>query len=295
VNCPDGFYSFAGGKCVPCPAGFSSVAGDESCFACGPGQASIESGKCVDLCPDGMMYSRAFALCQICPQNSFSYSGDISCSRCAPGHFAPEQSAACFSEDRVGAIMRLEADYSTWKVDVFIRQMAIILDTEPEYIDIVNYRLGASGIVVVYFDILDPVYVSSSDSQIRGLSGNEKMLLVYQWWLTDDARMRDFYEFIIDFKLYSFELISEDDGDVHKDVVTLFASTDEIDPIVPKHPRQNNQHQRSDTYTRSEDTFYFTLSVGEVSSRASVLQPNVLAHFVTLFTTLALVMTYLCF
>jgi len=247
----------------------------------------------VDLCPDGMMYSRAFALCQICPQDSFSYSGDISCSRCPPGHFSPEQSAACYSEERVGAIMRLQADYSTWKPDVFIRQLAIILDSEPQYIELVNYRLGSSAVVVVYFDILDPTVVDNKDSEIRALSGNEKMLLLYQWWLTDDPRMADFYQFIVDFKLYSYELVADGD-DVRQEVVTLFASTESINPIVPKHPRQNNQNQRSNTYTRSQDTFYFTLSVGEVSSDASSLKPSIFSHLISLLISLSFVFVYLC-
>lgn len=190
--------------------------------------------------------------------------------------------------------MRLQADYSTWKPDVFIRQLAIILDTEPNYIELVNYRLGSSAIVVVYFDILDPAVVDNKDSEIRALSGNEKMLLLYQWWLTDDARLVDFYQFIVDFKLYSYELVADDDGDVHQEVITLFASTDSIEPIVPKHPRQNNQNQRDSTYTRSEDTFYFTLSVGEVSSNASALKPtNGFSNLLMMFVSF--LVFYLCF
>merc|ERR1712169_171987 len=171
TKCPVGQDSYSGGLCQSCPAGYSSVAGDSSCFACTAGQASASGGKCVDLCPDGMMYSRAFAMCLICPEDTFSRSGDITCSSCPPNHYAPQQSATCFASDRVGGIMRLDAELASWQAGDFQREVAIMLDTEPHYINII---LARSGSVIVYFAIEDPTSVDDDDSQICKLSGNEK-------------------------------------------------------------------------------------------------------------------------
>lgn len=173
--------------------------------------------------------------------------------------------------------MRLEADWSRWNPHDFARQIALVLDTEPSLVNIVNGRLGASGISVAYFEIQNPpqelpasnstTKAASSNSTVRALSGNEKMLLLYQWWLTDDVRMSDFYEPIIDFKIYSFSMEDDGKGGEDQQAITLFASDDPINPIVPRRPG-TDWWSIDSSHTRSEDTFYFTLSIGNGRSNS---------------------------
>lgn len=162
----------------------------------------------------------------------------------------------------------MDAEYSTFVVADWQREVAIMLDTEPRYIDIILTR---SGSVIIYFDILDPQNLSTEDSPIRKLSGNEKMLLFYQWWLTDDDRMRTMSDSIIDFKTYTFRLRTKPNGDVTDDVITLFASNDDNDPINPPQPLQAGQNVNvvNESYPR-QSTFYFTLSVNDVDAASTL-------------------------
>jgi len=213
-----------------------------------------------------MMYSRAFDLCQICPEDTYSRSGDITCTQCAPRHYSPQRSAACFPDARVGGIIRLDAEYSTFAVADWQREVAIMLDTEPRYIDVILTRPGS---VIIYFDILDPQNLSTEDSSIRKLSGNEKMLLFYQWWLTNDDRMKTMSTSVIDFKTYTFRLMTNANGKVTDDVITLFASNDDNDPINPPQPGQPGQNVVNGTFSR-QSTFYFTLSVNDVDAASTL-------------------------
>jgi hypothetical protein len=211
-----------------------------------------------------MMYSRAFDICQICPEDTFSRSGDITCTRCPPNHYAPQRSAACFSSNRVGGILRLDAPFDDFPLDDWRREVAIMLDTEPRFIEILLTRPGS---VIVYFDILNPTSIDREDSAIRKLSGNEKMLLFYQWWLTGDDRIKAMSTDIIDFKTYSYRLRATANGGVEDDVITLFQSSpDTKQPIVPARPvEENGVLVNQPAYSRQE-TFYFTLSVNDVSA-----------------------------
>merc|ERR1711862_423778 len=256
-----------GGLCQNCPAGYSSIAQSSFCSKCNAGQASASGGECIDLCPDGMMYSRSFDVCQICPEDTFSRSGDITCTACPPNHYSPKQSAICFPSDRVGGILRLDADFDDFSVADFKREIAIMLDTEPQYIEVLLTRAGS---VIVYFDILDPTSIDSDDSDIRQLSGNEKMLLLYQWWLTNDERMQDLQESVIDFKVYTIQL--EGSGsNLTDDVITLFISDDTKKPLLPQEPEDFDDADNSVSNDYRKSTFYFTLSVNDVGSASTLV------------------------
>jgi len=160
----------------------------------------------------------------------------------------------------------LDAEYSTFAVADWQREVAIMLDTEPRYIDVILTRPGS---VIIYFDILDPQNLSTEDSSIRKLSGNEKMLLFYQWWLTNDDRMKTMSTSVIDFKTYTFRLMTNANGKVTDDVITLFASNDDNDPINPPQPGQPGQNVVNGTFSR-QSTFYFTLSVNDVDAASTL-------------------------
>lgn len=228
----------------------------------------------MDICADGMMWSRAFALCLVCPENSYSFSGDIGCASCPPSHFSPKQSAACFPNNAVGGVFRLNADFDTWDSPAFMRELAILLDTEPQYINVILNRPGS---VIIYFTIDDPSNIRNSDSNIRKLSGNEKMLLLYQWWIQDDDRLKELSVPIMNFNIYSFELVKNQEGDLVQDVITLFEEDYTLEPIIPQLPgdfdTSNGAFSVQSAYPQKE-TFYFTLSVDDVgvnnSSRIAV-------------------------
>lgn len=235
-----------------------------------------------------MIFSQAFQQCLICNQDTFSLSGDIACTRCAPGHYAPENSAACFPNDRIGSIMRVDALFASFRIDDFIRELALVLQSETT--DFVIQALR-SGSTVVYFTIDDPSTAeddADSDSDIRRLSGNEKALLLYQWWVTNSDRLDDFDYDIIDFKLFA-RVVNKGE---HKDgktenVEQLFVSTDDpLKPIIPDRPLiTNSGGQTIITGDYRQSTFDVSLTVKDSASTLSSLFALLFAlfSFVVLF------------
>lgn len=213
-----------------------------------------------------MIYSQAFGLCQICQEDTFSHSGDIACTRCAPNHWAPEQAGACFPNDRVGAIMRVEGDFQSFNPEQFKRAIAVAVDAEVDDVVLEGWFPG-SVIVYFYIEDPDPNMVDDDDSNIRKLSGNEKQLLLYQWFVTDDMRLEDIPLVMIDYKVYSVRFEQDGSGDVTDNVVTLFApSTPTKNAIVPDH--LNQYGEEVEAYTR-ESTFYFSITVSSASRTVS--------------------------
>jgi len=178
---------------------------------------------------------------------------------------------------RVGGILRLDADYSNFMVEDWQRQVALMLDTEMSDIEVLLTRPGS---VVIYFDILDSVRLSSTDSAIRKLSGNQKMLLFYQWWLQGDERVKSMSASIMDFKVYTYRLLADSKGDATDDVVTLFVSNDDNDPIIPPQPIAYGNN--SDLFN-PQSTYFLTVSVNAASPLVSF---STWSLFVTLFLSL---------
>merc|ERR1712224_1080669 len=75
--------------------------------------------------------------------------------------------------------------------------------------------MGYSGSTIIDFEIEDPSEETmvGATSQIRALSGNEKMLLLYEWWNSGDERMDEFDYDVIDFKVFAENVNAEDDND----------------------------------------------------------------------------------
>jgi len=247
----------------------------------------------VNICADGSVYSQASAACLTCPENSFSYSGDITCTHCPPGQYAPKQSAACFSSDKVGGIMRVDLDFTTYRPNDWIRSIAIILETEPSDIHLIDYR---SGSVINYFEIEDPNpnelngMGGNTYNGIRQLSGNEKMLLLFQWYLTDDARISTLPYDIINFKIYSVESNGSNGGNV----VTLFAQSDSVQPLPSNgngngngsgSGNNNNGNNNNNNNNGQVTTFEFSLTV---DGSSSVIVPSFFLMFFVFIITMLL-------
>jgi len=171
--------------------------------------------------------------------------------------------------------MRVDLDYFSYSPADWERSIATILMTEPRYIHLVNYRQGS---VINYFTILNPEIddpASPYDNNIRDLSGNEKMLLLYQWYITDDERIRNLPYKILNFDIYS--------ADTNNDVVHLFEDTT-IQPYVPPVIYYENGEKTTKTGYYRASTFEFTLSVYNTSP---LLYPSI---FLSLFVLLLIVL-----
>lgn len=214
------------------------------------------------------MYSRAFDICQICPENTYAWAGDVTCSACPENHYSPPYSAACFIRGRVGGVVRLDADFTTFPLNDWIHEVAIMLDTETRYIEVMLTRPGS---VIVYMSMRDPGNLDRQDSAMRRMSGNEKMLLFYQWWLTNDDRIKAMSTPITDFEVYAYYMAENEDGGKTTDVVHLFADSEDAQPIVPSQLVQlpDGQIVKEPGYVRPS-TFYFTLSVNDSAASLSV-------------------------
>jgi len=228
IDCPSGQFSFSGGLCTDCPAGFSSTPGTSECFACSFGQVSVEGGLCINRCQAGQAWSNLFQQCAICPVDSFSRPGDATCTRCPHDTFAPQESSSCYSTGKIGAKMRIDTEFSTFYLPEWRHAVANVLQSEIEDIEVLYFYAGS---VIIDFQLNNPEEdFTIFDSQVRRLSGNEKTLLLYQWWLTGDDRISDFPWDIEDFKLFAETATSDGTDDL--DVVQLFAPSSPLPPVV---------------------------------------------------------------
>lgn len=136
--------------------------------------------------------------------------------------------------------MRVEGELQNFSEQDWIRAVANVLQTEVEYIQIL--WLG-QGSVIVDFIIEDPDLedLDDEDSSIRKLSGNEKMLLLYEWWVTNNSMMEDFPYDIINFDLFSRKSNSND-------VVELFAPTGEDPSLIYPTLPDGDEPSRSGFY-----------------------------------------------
>jgi len=170
--------------------------------------------------------------------------------------------------------MRVDLDFDSYKPNDWIRSVAIILETEPSNIHLNGYRAGS---VINYFEIEDPsqseINIGGNvNNGIRQLSGNEKMLLLFQWYLTDDPRIESLPYNIINFQIYSVESNGSDNGKV----VALFAQSDSVQPYQEVNgPNQNNNNNNNNNNGGQVTTFVFSLTAS-----ASSLTPSV---FVLIF------------
>jgi len=125
--------------------------------------------------------------------------------------------------------MRVRQEFSSFYLPQWTHEIASLLDSEPR--DILIHRTYA-GSTIIDFEIKDPSpeTAAGATNQIRRLSGNEKMLLLYQWWLTNDERMDDFTYDVIDFKAFA-QAVSNGDDRQDTEVVQLFAPSQSIDDV----------------------------------------------------------------
>lgn len=127
--------------------------------------------------------------------------------------------------------MRITGDIKFFRSDDFKRSLANLLDTEPRYINLIYYSAGS---VITYFYISSPTPIVSEVDKpidIRSLSGNEKTLLLYQWYVTNDPRLSQLPFHIIDYQLYYDDILP----DGNSTVVQLFVPVDAppVNPIIP--------------------------------------------------------------
>ena len=193
--------------------------------------------------------------------------GDSSCSACRADHYAPEGSGTCFPTSAVAGVLRIDASFGNWDQDSFAQTMAAILDDEPSNI-VVQYAYPGS--IVVNFFIKNPTVeqLSSSSSQLRRLSGNDKMILLYEWWLSGNDRVRQGEEELgqfLDFKLYARKETTSGTSTVTDTVVALFAdSSPQAQSIFP--PESVAGVQRTfDQVTEEKVTIFVDSSAGCVS------------------------------
>lgn len=127
--------------------------------------------------------------------------------------------------------MRIDTPFTSFYLPDWERSIAIILDTEISSILPLSLNEGST---IINFQILnpDPSELSPGDSAIRRLSGNEKMLLLYQWWITNDPVIQELPYHIISFSLYTNVANTGD----NPDVVTLFEPSSEPGLILQPRP-----------------------------------------------------------
>lgn len=100
-----------------------------------------------------------------------------------------------------GGEMRVQGRLEDFSEKDFKRAIAILLDSEITDI----YVLGTFQGVKVDFQIGDPSLEevrSSTATSITRLRGDEKMMLLYHWWITNDSHFETFPYDVISFVVY---------------------------------------------------------------------------------------------
>lgn len=174
--------------------------------------------------------------------------------------------------------MRVSQSFDLFYLPDWTHEVANVLDSETR--DILVHRTY-SGSTIIDFEIKNPTTTTmqGATNQIRRLSGNEKMLLLYQWWLTQDEKMEDFSYDVIDFKVYA-EAAANDDDRPKTEVVELFAPSSPMESLeFQTRPDVNNAGAVQSGFYFDQTTLQVTVTVNS----AQIALPSVLVLLISLF------------
>lgn len=157
--------------------------------------------------------------------------------------------------------MRIDIPFTSFYLPDWVRSIAVILDTETSSILPLAINEGST---IINFQILnpDPAELSPGDSTIRQLSGNEKMLLLYQWWITNDPTIQELPYHIISFSLYTAVANTGD----NPDVVTLFEPSSEGPGLILQPHPDGSGYVDPGLYFE-QTTLQITISVDDNASQ----------------------------
>jgi len=178
--------------------------------------------------------------------------------------------------------MRITGDIKTFDPMAFARSLANLFDSEARYFRLEYFT---SGSVITYFYIADPLPTDSDSSldkptTIRSLSGNEKTLLLYQWYVTDDPILDTLPFKILDYQLFYDDILA----DGNSTVVQLFVPYDAppVNPIVPTRVAiDNGQIQILPAQPILKTVVDVPLPVGSASMRSVSLLVNLIVVLVS--------------
>jgi hypothetical protein len=92
----------------------------------------------------------------------------------------------------LGGVMRIDTPIHEFERRSWQREIANLFDTEVTDINVFAARPGST---VVYFQIDDPrpprAGAAAAPTTLSLLSGDEKMLLLYQWWVQRDRHIQE--------------------------------------------------------------------------------------------------------
>jgi len=175
--------------------------------------------------------------------------------------------------------MRINENFDDFDLSAWIRSIAILLDSEATDIRVEDARPS----VVIYFDILDPSTTTQPDgvtyTGIRNLSGNEKMLVLFQWWLYRDSRISSLPFEIEDFRIYA---VSSDNSEV----VPLFEQSISVGhPYLPYNPYKSTILDKTTDGSTYHSTYKQT-TLEFVINSSNMLYPSFLIIVVFVFIIL---------
>jgi len=101
--------------------------------------------------------------------------------------------------------MRVQGVQSRFKIPEWNHAMSVLLDAEP-FNFLVLYTYPGPNSIQIDFQIYDPTQGSvqvAPESEIRHLSGNERMLYLYQLWVTNDPLLKKFPYEIVSLRLFA--------------------------------------------------------------------------------------------
>ena len=208
-------------------------------------------------------------------------------------HFAGQGFATCFPNFAIGAFIRLDINLGDFNEDDFIGWLAVTTGAERSQVDILNTGVGST---VVYFYFRDPTIqdLDADSSDLAKLSGNERMLQLYSWYVTDDTMLDNAVYPILDMKVYARQTTTTDTETSTSFVVQLFGATSPM-PDAIRPPRAFRTSENGEWVLVSGDqenvqqvTLEFQLTDAAPALEASLWRSMLMACGVALLMRLML-------
>jgi len=150
----------------------------------------------------------------------------LSCTVCPRGSYSLAGFSSCFPKGSIGGIMKVDQVFQIANVGDFCRQIALLANFSVNDCEVIAVQPSTT----YYFYLRDTLV----DKAHPELSGNQQMIQLYNWFISDDS--------VLDLSnlppIISFEIVTFDN--LNGVPVTLFLGESTLAPVIPIVPTQPN-------------------------------------------------------
>jgi len=184
----------------------------------------------------------------------------------------------------LGGVIRLDTAYSTFVEMDFKRFLANMLESEPNHINVMSSRSGSTIVNFVIEDPSETKDLNDDSDDLRRLTGNEEVLLLYQWYQSQNKRWESFPYVVLDLKVFARVFTTGLGGAQESAVVALFQSGSDPSFIIPPQPvLKGSVFSNIPGFVQSQTTLAIEVKVGGASSLTLSLGLSLLVVLLSFF------------